>query len=351
MADDAERGVVDDRGRVFAGPTGSEVHDGLLVADGSIIPRPLDVNPLLTISALTERAAQALVADERLVDRGAGGRCRRVRPRPASGPAPRVVHRAHGRLDVAAVRPHPGPCRDRSTRGQLAARVRADHHVRGRRRAAGRRGHAPGARRHRQRAGAVARAAAGRRRPAPPDRAGAGAGRDVAHALRHGPGGRRRQPLPLRRHQGHPPRARVAAVAGDVDPVRDDDPRGRRHHRRRGAADPSGRLRPPGQHHAWHRSRRPARVDPRAAQLPAAVPRAAVPRVRWPGRRDGPLLVTARPRGGDAGAAAARPRGVVGGRRRAPGTRSTCLPPRPRPGCRRRASWRRARCRSVATPG
>ena len=64
MADAAERGVVDDRGRVFAGRTGTEVHDGLFVADGSIIPRPLDVNPLLTISALTERAAAALIAEQ-----------------------------------------------------------------------------------------------------------------------------------------------------------------------------------------------------------------------------------------------------------------------------------------------
>ncbi len=82
MADDAERGVVDDVGRVFAGPTGDAVHDGLLVADGSIIPRPLDVNPLLTISALTERAAQALVAD---------GRWSTAAPmddEDASGPAP-----------------------------------------------------------------------------------------------------------------------------------------------------------------------------------------------------------------------------------------------------------------------
>jgi cholesterol oxidase len=63
MADDAESGVVDDRGRVFSGRAGSDVHDGLLVADGSIVPRPLDVNPLLTISALTERAAGALIAE------------------------------------------------------------------------------------------------------------------------------------------------------------------------------------------------------------------------------------------------------------------------------------------------
>ncbi|HEX6568559.1 MAG TPA: GMC family oxidoreductase N-terminal domain-containing protein [Acidimicrobiales bacterium] len=63
MADDGARGVVDHRGRVFAG-TGDEVHDGLLVTDGAIVPRPLAVNPLLTISALSERAA-ALLARER----------------------------------------------------------------------------------------------------------------------------------------------------------------------------------------------------------------------------------------------------------------------------------------------
>jgi len=60
MADRAEHGVVDDRGRVFAGSTGDAVHDGLVVWDGSVIPRPLGVNPLLTISALTERAVAAL---------------------------------------------------------------------------------------------------------------------------------------------------------------------------------------------------------------------------------------------------------------------------------------------------
>ena len=43
---------MDDRGRVFSGPDGDTVHDGLVVWDGSIVPRPLGVNPLLTISAL-----------------------------------------------------------------------------------------------------------------------------------------------------------------------------------------------------------------------------------------------------------------------------------------------------------
>lgn len=64
MAEDAEHGVVDDRGRVFSGRHGGGVHEGLYVLDGSIVPRPLGVNPLLTISALAERGVE-LLAEER----------------------------------------------------------------------------------------------------------------------------------------------------------------------------------------------------------------------------------------------------------------------------------------------
>ncbi len=60
MADDAARGVVDDGGRVFSGPTGTDVHPGLYVADGSIIPRSIGANPSLTITALAERIAQKI---------------------------------------------------------------------------------------------------------------------------------------------------------------------------------------------------------------------------------------------------------------------------------------------------
>ena len=62
MAERAEAGVVDDRGRVFSGQAGDAVHDGLVVWDGSIVARSLGVNPLLTISALTERAVAALAS-------------------------------------------------------------------------------------------------------------------------------------------------------------------------------------------------------------------------------------------------------------------------------------------------
>ena len=62
MADDPAQGVVDDQGRVFD-PVGGGVHDGLYVCDGSVIPVALDVNPLLTISAIAERTAAKMIEE------------------------------------------------------------------------------------------------------------------------------------------------------------------------------------------------------------------------------------------------------------------------------------------------
>ncbi|WP_162415466.1 GMC family oxidoreductase N-terminal domain-containing protein [Cyclobacterium roseum] len=64
MADTADLGVVNHKGQVFEGETGNALHEGLYVMDGAIIPRPVGTNPLLTISALAERACE-LVAKEK----------------------------------------------------------------------------------------------------------------------------------------------------------------------------------------------------------------------------------------------------------------------------------------------
>lgn len=55
MADSSDLGVVDDGGAVYG-------YEGLYCIDGSIVPTSLGVNPSLTISALSERCAERLVA-------------------------------------------------------------------------------------------------------------------------------------------------------------------------------------------------------------------------------------------------------------------------------------------------
>ncbi|MBE0466631.1 MAG: hypothetical protein IBX71_05330, partial [Candidatus Desulforudis sp.] len=56
MADSPQHGVVNDRGAVYGQP-------GLYVADGSIVPTALGVNPSFTIAALAERVAEHIVQD------------------------------------------------------------------------------------------------------------------------------------------------------------------------------------------------------------------------------------------------------------------------------------------------
>jgi choline dehydrogenase-like flavoprotein len=85
MADSSDLGVVDDTGAVYG-------YEGLFCIDGSIIPTSLGVNPSLTISAVSERCAEALV--NRAGDLGLPKRPAHLRPGvPPQHVGPRVVPR------------------------------------------------------------------------------------------------------------------------------------------------------------------------------------------------------------------------------------------------------------------
>jgi cholesterol oxidase len=64
MGENASTGVVNHKCQVFS--KGESVHPGLYVCDGSVIPRSIGVNPLLTITALTERAMIHFARDHNL---------------------------------------------------------------------------------------------------------------------------------------------------------------------------------------------------------------------------------------------------------------------------------------------
>lgn len=64
MAEDATKGTINHKGQVFTSTTGTQVYENLYIADGSIVPRSLGANPLLTISALSERICRIMARDK-----------------------------------------------------------------------------------------------------------------------------------------------------------------------------------------------------------------------------------------------------------------------------------------------
>jgi len=69
MGAERSEGVVNHKCQVFDGQAGAgstDVHEGLYVMDGAVMPRSLGVNPLLTITALAERAMLHLARDRGL---------------------------------------------------------------------------------------------------------------------------------------------------------------------------------------------------------------------------------------------------------------------------------------------
>lgn len=67
MSDSVNGGVVNHLGQVYDGANG-EVHPNLYVADGSIMPTALGVNPYMTIGALSDRIASHIVENPQHVD-------------------------------------------------------------------------------------------------------------------------------------------------------------------------------------------------------------------------------------------------------------------------------------------
>ncbi|MCF6200334.1 MAG: GMC family oxidoreductase N-terminal domain-containing protein [Hyphomicrobiaceae bacterium] len=63
MGAEAGSGVVNHKCQLFSGE-GDSVHEGLYVVDGSIMPSSLGANPLMTITALAERAMLLLARDK-----------------------------------------------------------------------------------------------------------------------------------------------------------------------------------------------------------------------------------------------------------------------------------------------
>ncbi|XP_014681678.1 PREDICTED: uncharacterized protein LOC106821408 [Priapulus caudatus] len=98
MAESGQTGVVNHKGQVFSGNS-EDVHQGLYVMDGSILPRAVGVNPSLTITAVSERCMRLLADDHAWKINYNMSPPPELLRDPLSKPALRVYERMTGRME------------------------------------------------------------------------------------------------------------------------------------------------------------------------------------------------------------------------------------------------------------
>jgi len=109
MAETHETGVVNHKCQVFnpaLANGANSVHDGLYVIDGAVIPRSLGVNPLLTITALAERAMIHISDDYDLnYDCDPAGPETQTTPNAPGLPSPCSYEKVHGGHKQRSIEP------------------------------------------------------------------------------------------------------------------------------------------------------------------------------------------------------------------------------------------------------